>query len=137
MKLVFHHWDLRYKEVYIKMAVADLVSAWLLPFIAPIILYFARQYAIHRGWLNMPSNPSDDIDRQTLEVLSAILEALRGIDGNISGHREELVDGLNDIRGSLDRLKELSEAHERDGGMLIYQRVPTPHVSSAAVHLDG
>lgn len=119
------------------MAVADLVSAWLLPFIAPIILYFARQYAIHKGWLNAPSNPSDDIDRRTLDVLNAVLKALRGIDGNISGHREELVDSLNDTKESLDRLKELSEARERDGGMLIYQRVPTPHVPSAAVHLDG
>jgi hypothetical protein len=128
---------LRYKEAYIKMAVEDLVSAWLLPFIAPIILYFARQYAIHKGWLNEPSNPSADIDRQTLKVLSAVLEALHGIDGNISGHREELVASLNDIKGSLDRLKELSEAHRKYGGMLIYQRVPTPHVSSAAVHLDG
>ena len=33
-------------------------------------------------------------------------------DGNISGRREELVDSLNDIKERLDRLKELSEAHE-------------------------
>jgi hypothetical protein len=58
-----NHWDLRNKEVYIQMAVADLILAWLLPFIAPIILYFARQYAIHKGWLNKPSNPSDDTAR--------------------------------------------------------------------------
>ncbi len=116
------------------MAVADLVSAWLLPFIALIILYFARQYAIHQRWLNAPSNPSDDIDRRTLDVLNDVLETLRSIDGNISGHREEFVDSFNDIKESLDRLKELSEARERDGGMLIYQRVPTPRVPSAAVY---
>ncbi|KAF4637142.1 hypothetical protein G7Y89_g952 [Cudoniella acicularis] len=119
------------------MAVADLISAWLLPFIAPIILYFARQYAIHKGWLNAPSNPSNNIDRETLVVLKAILRVLQDIDGNINRHHEESVDSLNDIKESLDRLKTLSEARERDGGMLIYQRVPTPQVSSAAVHLDG
>jgi hypothetical protein len=86
-KLVLNHWDLRYKEVYIKMAVADLISAWIVPFIAPIIL--------------------------------------------------ASVDRLNDIKEILDRLKDLSEARERDGGVLIYQRVPTPRVLSAAVHLDG
>ena len=119
------------------MAVADLISVWLAPFIAPIFLYFARQYAIHKGWLNAPSNPSDDIDRQTVDVLKAALEVLRDIDRNIGEHREEFVESLNDIKGSLDRLKELSEARERDGGMLIYQRVPTPHIPSAAAHLDG
>jgi hypothetical protein len=80
------------------MALANLISAWLLPFIALIILYFARQYAIYKGRLNAPSNPSDDIDRRTLDVLNAVLEALRGIDGNISGNREEFVDSLNDIK---------------------------------------
>jgi hypothetical protein len=119
------------------MAVADLIPVWLAPLIAPIILYFARQFAIHKGWLKPPSNPPDDIDRQALDVLKAVLEVLRGIDRNISEHREESVESLNDIKGSLDRLKELSEARERDGGMLIYQRVPTPHVPSAAAHLDG
>jgi hypothetical protein len=119
------------------MAVANLISVWLAPFIAPIFLYFARQYAIHKGRLNAPSNPSDDIDRQTLDVLKAVLEVLRGIDRNISEHREEFVESINDIKGILDRLKELSEARERDGGMLIYQHVPTPHVPSAAAHLDS
>jgi hypothetical protein len=82
-------------------------------------------------------HPSDDIDRQTLDVLKAVLEALRSIDGNISRHRKESVDNLNGIKESLDRLKELSEASERGGGMLIYQRVPTPRVSIATAHLDG
>ncbi len=136
-KLVLHHWDLRYKEVYIQMAVADLIAAWLLPFIAPIILYFARQYAIRKGWLSAPSNPPNDIDCQTLDALNAVLDALRGIDRNISRHRQESVASLNGIKESLDRLTELSEAREMDGGMLIHQRVPTPHVPSAAVHLDG
>jgi hypothetical protein len=110
------------------MAVADSIAAWLLPFIAPIILYFDRQCAIRMEWLSEPSNPSDATEHQTVDALVDVLEALQGINRNISGHREESVASLNGIKGSLDRLKELSEARERDGGMLIYQRIPTPHV---------
>lgn len=119
------------------VSVPGWIAVWLLPFIAPIILYFARQHAIHRGWLNVPFPPSNIKDHEALEVLRAISRSLRNIDENFSGHRMELAASLNDIKGNLDRLKQLSEARERDSGMLIYQRIPTPHVSSAAVHLDG
>jgi len=51
-----------YKEVCIRIAVADLISARISPFIAPIILYFAKQYGLRKGWLNTSSNPSNYID---------------------------------------------------------------------------
>lgn len=95
------------------MAVADLVSAWLAPFVAPIILYLARQYAIRKQWLGPPSNPSDDIRGGTQDILLHVLETLRNIEGNMGGHRKECADKLKDIKGSLDRLKELGEARER------------------------
>jgi len=119
------------------MAVADLISAWLPSFIAPIILYFAGQYAFRKGWLSAPSTPSDEITHQSLDVLREVHGVLQDIKTDITRHREGSAESLRDIKGSLDRLKELGEARERDGGMLIYQRVPLPHVPSAAAHLDG
>ncbi len=118
------------------MAVADLISAWLLPFIAPIALYFARDWAIRKGWLKA-DNPLNDTGHRTLVAIEAVTSALNRIDRNISGFREESADSHNGIKECLERLKELGEARERHGGMLIYQRIPTPHVPRAAVSPDG
>ncbi|RDW92226.1 hypothetical protein BP5796_01620 [Coleophoma crateriformis] len=123
------------------MAVADLISAWFLRCIAPIILYFARQYAIHRGWLRAtpipPVSPAD-MNREILLALQDILWAHRADHENIRSLLAESLDTLKDIRGAMDRSNELGEARERDGGMPIYQHIPTLRVPrAAAAHLDG
>lgn len=119
------------------MASADLIAACLLAFIAPIILYFAKQYAIRSGWLSEPTTPSGSTDQRHLGLLLAILNAVKASNESNGRLREEQATSFNDIKESLDRLIQLSEARERNGGMLIYQRIPTPHVPSAAEHLDG
>ena len=118
------------------MAVSDSIAAWILPFIAPITLYFAKNVAIHNGWLSAPSHPDNETDRAAFVALRAVLEATRGMKEDISEKRKELSAILNDIKGSLERLENQAK-HMRDDGTLIYQHIPTPHTSSAAVHLDG
>lgn len=92
------------------MAVADLVSAWLLPFIAPIILYFAKYYAIRKGWWPRPPLTSHDSDRELLDVLKNVL-------ANNVRHSDASDTNLNAIKENLQILIQLGEAHQRDGGM--------------------
>ncbi|KAL3423630.1 hypothetical protein PVAG01_05377 [Phlyctema vagabunda] len=118
------------------MAVAEVISAWLPAFLAPIILYFARDFAIHRGWLNPPHAP-----KSVEDSFRTLTKEIQYLNKNIDGLRKENVaaaavasEGAQNI---VERLNELGEAHQRDGGALIHQRVPRSPVPSAAAHLDG
>ena len=73
--LNFHYWDLCW-EVYIRMAVADVVSAWLVAFIAPI-LYHASQYAIRKRWHIASSGSVDGIDEPNLATLNTVVQVIQ------------------------------------------------------------
>ena len=122
------------------MAIADTIGVWLPAFIAPVVLYYARKVAIHKGWMGEsppPPPPTDNVNQQILDVLRDVHGMLGEINVNISEHRQVSVETFGHIQARLDRLTELGEARERDSEMLIYQRVPNSHVSSAAAHLNG
>ena len=51
-------------------------------------------------------------DCQTLNALKAVLKALRGLDGNIGGHRDESIASFNGIKESLDRCREILRRRE-------------------------
>jgi len=78
-------------------------------------------------------NPSSQHE-ETMIILGEIRDALQDINSKVGECPPALTDTLEDLSQGVDRLKELGEAHSRESGVLIYQRISTLPVLGVAAH---
>jgi hypothetical protein len=110
---------------------AALVAAWVGAFVAPVCIELLKMFAIRMGWC-----PSQE--EQTRKILREIRDVLRDINSKVGECPRALTDTLQDLSQGVGRLRELGEARSREGGVLIYQRMPIPPLPGAAAHpVDG